>query len=283
MGKERTSRPIARKIRTQIWCDIPESAADEFHSGRSLCYGYDFYRDIPGRYSWTEALFLLLKGRLPSAGEASLLDSVLCSLINPGPRDWATQAAMTAAVSGATVGNCLMTGLAVLQGRYHGSLSVEGCMAMLREGTGLLENGASLRKAVTAVIGGHPGLPGYGLHYTGRDMRAARLMELAEREGPCGRSVELARAVEKRISRTSRVWLTLAGASSAVLLDLGFTPQEGHGIFLLSAGPGLLAHLLEQRAGNWNSYPFPSPPEYQGPRKRKLTRRRRAYGKEPHA
>lgn len=267
MNKQKPSRPIADKIKTKIWFDIPSNGKDRFFSEKSLCHGYDFYNDLLGRLSWTELLFLLLKGDVPSKKQSAVLNLVMSSIINPGPRDWSTQAAMTSAVTRTTVGNALLTGLAVLQGRYNGALNVEKAMEMFSDGIKLLAK-TDLKKLPGLLGKRYPDLPGYGLYYTRQDARAKRLIQLIKQNNFASKNLDFAIELEKNLAKNKKIWLTLTGAVSAIFLDLGFTPQEGHGVFLISAAPGLLAHLIEQRKGSWNTYPFYDPPEYKAHKQR---------------
>lgn len=270
------NRTVAEKITTKIWCDIPYDEADKFSTKQSLCRGYDFFNDLLGKLSWHELIFLLMRGDIPKASEAALLNLVMSSLINPGPRDWATQAAMTSAVTGTTVGNSLLTGLAVLQGRYHGALCVEQSIEMFHSGVAELQL-STTAKTIRHTIKLYPDTPGYGLHYAKPDMRAASLIaETLKRRDP-GPHLSFALMLEKQLEKKKGICLTLAGAASAILADLGFTPREGHGIFLISATPGILAHLLEQMSGSWTTYPFhEAPVPYKGMRK-KLSAQQKAY------
>ncbi len=278
MKKEKTSRPVANKIKTEIWADIHHQSEEKLDNEITLCRGYDFYNDLLGRYSWLELFFLQLRGDMPSKKESSILNIVMSSIINPGPRDWATQAAMTAAVAKTTVGNSLISGLSVLQGRYHGALCVENAINMFQDADSIAAKNESLPKAISILQEKYPDLPGYGLYYSERDKRAIRLIELVKEEVGQGKYLTLALEIEKKVSREKGIWLTIAGAVAAVLTDLRFTPREGHGIFLISAAPGILAHLLEQMKGDWNLYPFYEPPEYDGSRDMRLKNNQKIYG-----
>lgn len=274
MGKEKTSRSVADKIRTRIWADIPGDNGDI-----TVCRGYDFYSDLLGRYSWTDLVFLHLRGELPSTKESLILNLVMSGVINPGPRDWSTHAAMTASVAGTTVGNSLLSGLAVLQGRYHGALCVEKSAEMLREGVSILQaEKIGIPDLIAKLKGSYQDLPGYGLYQADRDQRASRLAELVREEDRGGEHLTLAFEIEKEVSANKGIWLTIAGVVAAALSDLGFSSKEAHGIFLLSAAPGILAHLIEQMGGGWHTFPFFDHPEYTGPATRRPRKDQMVYG-----
>ena len=110
------SRHVPKRIETKIWADVP----DENGKKTTLCHGYDYYNDILGRYSVSDILFLLIKGELPNSKQSSIMNILMTGNINPGPKDWSTVAAMTAAVSQTTVGNSHLAGVSALQSRYNG-------------------------------------------------------------------------------------------------------------------------------------------------------------------
>lgn len=278
MGKEHTSRPVAEKISTRIWAEVDVDTGNGQVEEATLCHGYDFYKDLLGTYNWNELTLLLLQGELPGEQEAAVLDVVMASLINPGPRHWATQAAMTTAVANATVGNSLLAGLAVLQGRYTGGLAVEQEMEMFQQVAAEMEG--NKEELFDHVLTTYPDLPGYGLHYHQRDMRAVALVQAIEKMEAVGRHLRLALQLEGVASARFGKYLTLTGAVSAILSDIQCSPVTGHGLFLIAAGPGLLAHLLEQRQGNWASFPFYPSPHYSGPRDEVLQEEQRAYNKD---
>ncbi len=232
-----------------------------FCSTEIRCHGFDFYGALVGKVTWDEMTFLMIRGERPSPRIKRLFNLVLVALSNPGPRDWSTRAAMGAAIGKASVGNCLTAGLSVHQGGVQGSQMVEETMRFLhalRPQKNLLQS-LSRQKDVP---------PGYGWWYTSKDIRAEMMLKAARRIMKPGPYTLLASQVEIVISEKQQGWLTLPGVVGALLLDLGFSPHEGAGLFLMAAMPGWLAHSLEQRPKRWNEYPVYWQPEryhYQPP------------------
>lgn len=258
-SKESTSREVPSKISTGIWADVPDDSGKK----TTVCHGYDFYGDLLGRYSFTELLFLLLRGELPEKKEAALLERIMTGMINPGPKAWETAAAMTASVSRTTVGNMMMAGLAALQGRYNGALCVEKAMALLQAGLQSHCRGKSMGDVATQLESTFPDLPGFGLDRERQDARAAAILTSIKKDRLNGIHVDFAESLEAEINRLKKTWLTVQGLSAAVFLDLGFDAADGHGIYILASMPGVLAHGLEQmKKGNWNTFPFYETPDY---------------------
>ncbi len=267
MSADNTSRPVTERIKTTIWKD---EIADNGQP-RSLCHGYDYFGALAGRYSWSELCYLLIKGELPNRSQIDLLNIAMSAVINPGPKHWATQAAMTTAVTKTTVGNTLLSGLSVLQGRYDGALAIEASMSMLK---------AAVEDNLKAndLIKQYPDLPGYDLPYGKKDFRVNDIYRVLQSHNHQGRYTLYALKLDEQLSQIPKQpSLTLTGLFAAMMLDLEFSVEEGHGLFLIAATPGLIAHALEQLKGNWNDYPFYDAPEYSGVRDRQLEPEAYAY------
>lgn len=259
MGSKATSRDVPTKISTQIWADVTDASGQK----TTLCHGYDFFGDLLGRYSWTELVFLLLKGELPDKRETALLERIMTGIMNPGPKAWETNSAMAASVTQTPVGNMMMAGVAALQGRYNGGLCVESSMAMLRTGMEAHAGGKGIGEVSAGLETTFPDLPGFGLNRGKRDDRARAIMDSIKEDRLGGDGLDFAGILEVELSGKKNIWLTPQGVAAAVFLDLGFGASDGHGLYILSAMPGILAHGLEQRKkGYWNTFPFYEAPKY---------------------
>jgi citrate synthase len=94
--------------------------------------------------------------------------------------------------------------------------------------------------------------PGFGHRIHTRDPRAARLMQLAHELELDGEHCRLLRVVERVINSVPEraghpLPLNIDGAIAAVCGDLGFGPEIGNGLFIISRVPGLLAHAVEEK------------------------------------
>lgn len=276
MGSEdNTSRHVPSKISTGIWAEAPDAEGNL----ATLCHGYDFYNDLLGRYSWNDLFFLLLKGELPSKQESSVMNIIMTSIINPGPKDWATVAAMTASVSQTTVGNSLLTGISALQGRYNGGLCVEKSMEMFRDAQQRVVEGENISELLAPLEKSYPDLPGYGHDRSERDKKAIRVVKLIKGMDANGEFLDIALEMEHEIAGRKKIWLTMPGVAAAVFLDLGFEPTAGHGLFVVSSLPGVLAHIVEQmKKGGWNTFPFYDTPKYDVDKIKDVDADQRAYG-----
>lgn len=266
-ANEATSRSLPSRIRTAVGAEVHDAERGRIH----LCHGYDLYNDLLDKYSWSELIYLHLKGELPGREQAEVFDFILRSVINPGPTDWATQAAMTAAVTHSPVGNSLLAGLAVLQGRFNGALEVEMAMQMLSD---LVRLPSSIdAKSSAEISSSYPDLPGIARQGSTDNERVGKIVNRVLTLSSNDQHLQTALSVAHQNGH----YISKLGLFAATLCDLGFSPRQGHGLYLLAAAPGILAHLLEQMQGDWSSYPFGSPPEYTGTKDRELADDQRCY------
>ena len=118
---------------------------------------------------------------------------------------------------------------------------------------------------------------GFGHRFHDIDPRAVRILELVRRardEGTIpGRFADIAVAVERTLTSRKRVPIPLNvdGATAVIFCELGFAPQLGRGLYILSRAAGILAHAWEQiEEGRINKGPMPPTIDYtySGPAKR---------------
>jgi len=275
-------RPKRERIRTAI-CLEQHSKCNPFVAEKTLWHGYDA-ETLGASRNWTEILFLLAQGELPTARQNLLLNRLMSSLANPGPRDAAVRAAMNCGIGKTPLPTILTTGLTVRGGMAEGAMHVEAAMRFLK---GQLpankQHSPDQPDYAEQLIGAYlafqqqhqydevvpwPAVPpGFGLCYGERDARAVKLATATQEYR--GRFYCLALDVESVLARRKPpVYLTLAGAAAMILCDLGFSPEHGAGIYMIAGSAGILAHGVEQLPRNWNEYPFwaeSSYSNYEGP------------------
>ena len=263
-------RPKRESIRTSVCREI-SSESNPFIAEKTLWHGYDT-ETLCANYGWTEMLFLMSQGELPTVDQNRLLNRLMASLANPGPRDAAVRAAMNCGAGKTPLPTILTTGLTVRGGMAEGAMHVEASMRLLK-GQLPVDEQRSVEQSDYALqlIRGYrqfqqehvddeivcwPELPpGFGLYYGERDLRAKKL--LAATHEYSGNFLHLALALEDILADQEKpVYLTLPGVVAAVLCDLEFSPEHGAGIFMIAGSAGILSHGVEQLPRNWNEYPF---------------------------
>ena len=224
------------------------TAVTSVEPGEVRVRGYSL-AELIGRVSFAEAIWLVLRGELPTPPEARVFEAVLVSTIDHGATPPSCLAARTAASTGAPLSAAVASGVLCVN-RVHGGAGEEA-LELFRAAAG--RAGCDVPMAAKAAVAEARAtgrrLPGYGHRVHPRDPRAVRLLEVAEAEGVAGVHVALAREIETELAaQTGRsLALNIDGAMAAVLGDLGFPPDLAGGAFLLARVPGLIAHVREER------------------------------------
>ena len=213
--------------------------------------GRDLSKELIGKVSFVEHFFLLLTGKLPTAGEASVLNATLVAIAEHGlvPSVQAarmTFAAAPDAMQGAVAAGILGCGSVVL-----GASETAG--RMYSEIDAQVQTGAAIEVAALAVAkawrAAGKSIPGYGhpLHKE-RDERVGALFDVARAAGTDLRFVAIAEAVEAVLPEVLKksLKLNVSAAIPAVLLGAGFPVQALKGVPILARTAGLIAHLYEE-------------------------------------
>lgn len=243
-------------------------------------FGYPI-EELIGNVNFSQMIWLMLRGELPTVAEARLLDAVLMSSVDHGPQAPSIAIARMSATCGVGLNNSMATAINVL-GDVHGGAG-EQAVELFIDIDNRTRAGVTLGDAVRTAVDGFRQahgkyLPGYGHRFHPVDPRAPRLMELvrdAQEAGVVsGRFREIALAVEQALAdpvRKKTVPMNIDGASAVIYAELGFPAPLARGLFCLSRSVGILAHAWEQTCqGGRNKGPIPRNelPEYTGPAKR---------------
>lgn len=211
--------------------------------------GYDL-GELIGKLSFASATFLLIRGRLPSAGEAKMIDGVLCSVLDYALKKPGTAAARFCVSSNPSMVAGLAT--AVLSaGEYSLAPDQTGLFlnaTFSQTGSGNFEEAANtLVEGVRARKERVPGLGHPVFRYT--DPRAQQLKALAVETGVWGELCEWYEAVHKAFTTQANkpeIVINEVGMMGAILAQMGFTPAEMTGLAVISTMPGVVAHVSEE-------------------------------------
>ncbi|WP_210485727.1 citryl-CoA lyase [Microvirga antarctica] len=210
--------------------------------------------ELIGRIGFIDMLWLLVRGDLPTAEQARLLEAAMLGGVDHGPHAPSIAIARMAITCGVSMNTAVAEGVGVL-GDIHGG-AIEQSMELLR---GLVDDAvatddpAALGREVlerSKVYGGF--VPGYGHRFHQRDPRSPRVLELAEeavRRGDIdGKYVRMAQQVEAAIAaaKGKPIPMNVDAAAGAVYLELGFDPPMGRALLVLSRSLGIVAHAWEQ-------------------------------------
>lgn len=214
--------------------------------------GYDIAQ-LMRRASFTEVIFLLHQGRLPRAGERALLDAILVACADHGSGAPSCAAARLAASGNRqSLAAALAAGLLTI-GNEHGGAGALA-MEMIAAAAGRIRAkeitaAAAAENAVQAARQQGKRLPGLGHRVHTRDPRVEVLFSLAREHRIAGVGVEFMQALEAAVrAHIKPLPLNVDGALAAVLHDMGFPPQAGQLLFMVSRVAGLAAEVAEEYA-----------------------------------
>jgi citryl-CoA lyase len=241
-------------------------------SGSVRLRGYDLM-ELVGNLTFAQAIFLLMKGELPTEAEGKMMEAILVSSIDHGIAPPSVVAARTV-FSGGNPLNAGVAGGVLTIGDAHGGAIEDAAHLFQTRCTGEEDIPGLARKIVAEYRAEKKRIPGFGHRIHKKDPRTQRLLEVADESGFHGPYLDLALEMEKAINEESSkaIPLNVDGAIAAIMTQMGFDYRLGKGFFIIARTPGLVTHVFEE----WQrEKPFRRLPEgsyeYDGPDDRDLT------------
>lgn len=257
---------------TQVAGDRPEDVVRQAHEwwstdiieiqpGRIAIRGYKI-QDLIGNITFPQMIWLMLRGELPSRAQAELLELALVTSVDHGPQAPSIAVSRMAVTCGLPVNGAMASAVNVLDD-VHGGAGQQG-MQLYRDIHLDLEShrahpsdAEALAAATDRVLGlrraeGVRYIPGFGHRFHPIDPRAPRVLELVDdavsRGVVDGHYAAIGRAVAGALGRgrARPVPMNVDGVTAVVYSELGFEPEVGRGLFVLSRSVGILAHAWEQ-------------------------------------
>jgi len=218
---------------------------------RIFVRGYDLNEDLMGKITFAQMVYLMLLGRMPTADEGRMIDTMLIVLVDHGMTSGAMSARMTfhsapEAIQGAVAAAILGAGSVHLG-------SSEYCAKMLHDALPPESKETDLDALAKQTVDEYfknklliPGV-GHGIHRQG-DPRAEKLFEVAKQTKVYGRYCDLIRKIgklaEERLGR--RLPVNVTGAIGAISMDMGFHWQMSKSFAILGRALGGIAHIGEE-------------------------------------
>ncbi|MAH87540.1 MAG: citryl-CoA lyase [Kiloniella sp.] len=239
----------------------------DMEPGRIAFRGHPI-ESLIGTLSFTEMIWLMVRGGRPDKAQADLLEAALVAGVDHGPQAPSIAAARMAATCGLGLNNIMASGVNML-GDVHGGAG-EQCAELLISAQARWTDGTPLEEAVSRAM--HDWreergkiIPGFGHRFHRPvDPRAPRLMALvraaATSGAVSGRFADLGEAIQAEIGtkRGNPIAMNIDGATAVIFCELGFPPPLSRGLFCLSRSVGILAHGWEQmQQGGRNKGPMP--------------------------
>ena len=221
--------------------------ADETHI---RVRGYDV-TDLMRQAGFVDTVFLLHRGRLPTAGEKRVLDAVLVAVADHGPGAPSCAAARLAASGNRqSISAAIAAGVLAI-GDEHGGAG-EACMTLIAAslpGAAADDSAteAAAARAFAQARETRTRIPGLGHRVHTVDPRVSVLFGLAADAGIAGAGVRFVRALEAAATAAGKpLPINIDGALAAVLHDMGFPPPAGKFIFIIGRVAGLTAEVAEE-------------------------------------
>ncbi|MDO8655185.1 MAG: citryl-CoA lyase [bacterium] len=195
------------------------------------------------KHSFTDVIFLLLRGSFPNEKEKQLLEAMLVASVENGLEAPSLFVPRVVAASGNDMHVALASGMLAI-GSKHGGAGEQAAILF-----------ASDRTAAD-IVEQERIIPGFGHKiYKEEDPRASALFEKAKNLGfPCA-YFKKAYEIETKLTekKGKKLPLNIDGAIAAVMLELGFDPRLGKAFFLIARIVAMAAHVKEEMEQK-NSY-----------------------------
>lgn len=277
-AREDAHAQVAIEDVTEWW----STSVSDIEPGVIRLRGYPVEQLIGG-VSFVDMIWLMVRGELATESQSALLELALVSAVDHGPQAPSISAARMAATCGVGLNNAVATGVNLL-GDVHGGAGQQ-CMGVLAQIVNRPE--AAREQAVGEVLadltaaGRH--VPGFGHRFHPVDPRRDPLLQAVQEQVDAGlvdgRFLRAALEIERQLAggRAKPVPMNIDGATAVIYSELGFEPQLGRGLFVLSRSVGILAHAWEEtQSGQRIKGPMPPPllPAYDGPPPRDVPKSR---------
>jgi citrate synthase len=251
------------------------TAITDVKPNRIVTRGYPI-DDLMGRISFAQAIYLVLKGELPTPEVGRLLDAIFVSSVDHGASPPSVLAARTVASTGSELNAAIAAGVLAIS-RWHGGAIEEGqrLFTEIAKKAGAAAGGeeAAARAVLKEMMAKGKRASGFGHRLHTKDPRTTKLFALADELKLSGRHVRIARLVEKILGEElgKALPINVDGAIAALLSDLGIPSEIGNAFFIIARVAGLVAHIHEERTRMKPMRKIdPEGYRYDGPAERKL-------------
>lgn len=232
-----------------------KTAVTRVEKDKIVTRGYN-QRDLIEKIRYSDMVFLILRGKLPSVRESKIFNHVLVSFCDHGVTPPSTQTARLIASSGSPLNSAVAGALLSFGNKHAGAIEKAMELYQFKINTVRLINDPDLDNTQIASLAieiyneyvlKNKKIPGFGHRYHKVDPRADKLMELVINEGFIGPHIKLALSIQNLMYDKKNIRLNVDGANAAILSDLGFSPELGLGIFIIGRVPGIIAHICEEK------------------------------------
>lgn len=202
---------------------------------------------------FSAAIFLIIKGRVPSPQETTVMDAVMTGVLDYGLEKSGTAAARYVVSSNPN----MQAGLAAatLSAGAFGLATENTCRFIANTHAAFTASGetdmdAFAETVVAMAKADKVRIPGFGHQvFRGVDPRAKVLQQIAVDAGLWGEPAELYEAVHRAfIKQPGREHFPINDVAviAAITVAMGFTPEESTALAIIGTLPGVVAHISEE-------------------------------------
>ena len=251
----------------------------DIHPGKIAIRGYPI-EELIGNVRFPDMIWLMLRGELPTRAQSDLLEAALVPGVDHGPHAPSIAISRMAVTCGLPLNGAMASAINVLDD-IHGGAGQQ-CMELYQAIAAAAGPDGDLVATATAIIrrqreAGEKIVPGFGHRFHPVDPRTAPLFALVARAVTngvvSGRWAAIGHAVEDALKAITgrHIPMNIDGITAVIFCELGFEPELGRGLFVLSRSVGILAHAWEQKQRNrriMGPMPKDIPYRYSGPPRR---------------
>lgn len=180
--------------------------------------------------SFSDTIFEFVSKKTPTKVESKIFNEILVICIDHGKETRSTKAVIDAK---GTINQRLTAGL-LDQNESHGGATQLAMEIYQKEDINTVSEYMNEKKRI----------PGYGHRiYKDEDPRTIKLLNLCKELNYTSKYIDFALQMEKEIEvQKKKLPLNIDGIIGAIFLEMGFTPEQGWGLFMVSRLPGMLSH-----------------------------------------
>ncbi len=215
---------------------------------KTLICGYEL-KSLIERVTFTQMIFLLWKGELPTAAEEAMLNAIFVASAEHGITPPSITAARNAYSGSGQFNGAVAAGLLAI-GQHHGG-AMEQCAKIIDET--FRQNISKTPQEIAHIIVDNAltnkqRLPGFGHKIYTTDPRTQIIFKKAKEHNFRGKYVETVEAIEFYLEKKKgqKLCINVDGAIAAIILEMGFDWKIGMGFFLLPRAAGIIAHIHEE-------------------------------------
>jgi citrate synthase len=232
--------------------------------------------DLLGKVSFSQMIYLLFKGELPSENIGKMIEAILVSSIDHGTTPPSALSAVTVASTGAPLNASVAAGILAIS-EFHGG-AIEECMrilqaAMMYKSANHCSSGEAAARIITDYRAENKRLSGFGHRLHNNDPRTKKLFQLAEELNISADYVALSIAFEIELEKAlgKKLPVNVDGAIAALLCEMEIDLIFANAFFIIARVPGLVAHIHEEKTRYKPMRKIhPTDVVYDGPDERKM-------------